>query len=841
MSKKTAAEKPKAEAKKPGKSKDNQSADILLLSWLGLIIAIWLCAGGLIGGIHLLSASSIEHSASQKQAETLGNTVAQLFQQRFAATQQLLNQLAAQDDVYNALALDDAEQQQFLANLLSNSIPQAESFRILPWSQLGTAGLKQRNIELRNNIEMMMLAKTDDGATPAAEVYQQDKTWLTSFVAPVKQEKNVIGMLLLTLKQDFLTGTLNDETLLKQGVFIINHEGDKKIFSKGSADQGAQFTTTLPFAGGKLISYTDTSLSGQIADGFIQVYILIGGCALVLTIFACIGYINGRKALHTDSETLRFYASSLAGLHETQQPKLRIKELVPVINVISQLGTKINRSAVNVADGEALPDIVVRETNREAAAPSIPQASEIVEGPGFDHPEIFRDYDIRGIADEQLADENAYLIGQAIGSEALSLNISTVVIGRDGRISSPRIMEHVAKGMLATGCNIITVGQVPTPVLYYAAMKLGTDAGIMITGSHNPSEYNGIKIMLGGAALQGERIQHLLKRIENGDFIQHDHHGKLSKHDISGEYIQEVCQDVITARPLKVVVDAGNGVGGAIAVKILQQLDCEVIPVNCEVYGNFPAHAPDPTIAAHLADLVRTVTSQNADLGIAFDGDADRVVAVTSSGTILNGDQLMMIFAQDIVSRNPGCNVVFDIKSSTQVGKLINQYGGRPIIWKSGHSNIKAKMQETSALLGGELTGHYFFKERWHGFDDGIYAGMRLIELLTTDDRTLNDRIAQLPKTISTEEITINLKNEGDKSRIMKTVKAALSREQGNMTDIDGIRIDYSHGWGLVRPSNTSTRLSLRFEADSEELLTRIQQTFKAALLSADDSLSIPF
>ncbi len=450
-------------------------------------------------------------------------------------------------------------------------------------------------------------------------------------------------------------------------------------------------------------------------------------------------------------------------------------------------------------------------------------------------PDIFRAYDIRGITSENLTEDVVYWIGRAFAAEALANEHDRAAIGRDGRFSSRELAASLARGLTEGGMDVIDVGRVPTPLLYFATHSLNTGTGIMITGSHNPPEYNGLKMVLGGEALAGKRITELRERIENNDLSQGD--GQVEDASVKDTYLEEVVDRVVVAQPLKVVVDCGNGVAGAFAPALLEQLGCDVVPLYCEVDGNFPNHHPDPAEPENLEDLIAVVEDEQADLGLAFDGDGDRLGVVTDKGTIIWPDKLLMLFAQDVISRNPGADVIYDVKCSRHLNTLISDHGGRPIMWKTGHSHIKAKIKETGALLAGEFSGHICFAERWYGFDDALYAAARLLEIIGGQSESVDDLFSQFPATVMTPEIKIQT-TESKKFKILEDLQSKADFGGGTITSIDGIRVDYEDGWGLIRCSNTSPVLSLRFEADSEDAMTRIRDTFRDQLAAVDSSLT---
>jgi phosphomannomutase/phosphoglucomutase len=387
--------------------------------------------------------------------------------------------------------------------------------------------------------------------------------------------------------------------------------------------------------------------------------------------------------------------------------------------------------------------------------------------------------------------------------------------------------------------DVIIVGRVPTPVLYFATHHFETGTGVMITGSHNPSQYNGLKIMIAGTTLSGEAIQKLHTRVLTQDFAEGQ--GQRSEQSVERAYIDAVLNDIAVAAPLKVVLDAGNGVAGALAPELIEELGCEVIPLHCEVDGNFPNHHPDPCKPENLQDLIAAVKEHQADIGLAFDGDGDRLGVVTNSGKIIWPDRLLMLFAKDVVSRNPGADIIYDVKCSRRLNGLISSYGGRPVMWKTGHSLIKAKMQETGALLAGEMSGHIFFKERWFGFDDGIYSAARLLEILGVEDKSSDQVFADFPDDVSTPEINLPVTEEAKFEIIEKLIARRDQFTGGNVSTIDGIRVDYPNGWGLCRASNTTPVLVLRFEADDQSALEEIKNKFKMQLKQIEPNLNCDF
>ena len=450
-------------------------------------------------------------------------------------------------------------------------------------------------------------------------------------------------------------------------------------------------------------------------------------------------------------------------------------------------------------------------------------------------PGIFRAYDIRGITRSNLTEDVCYWIGRAFAAEARSQNQQAAAIGRDGRLSSPGIALALGQGLVDGGMSVTDIGQVPTPVLYYATHALKTGTGIMITGSHNPPEYNGLKMMIGGTTLAEDLIQALYRRLQ--DSALSTGKGALGYADLGADYVEAALNTTKLDRPLKVAVDCGNGVAGELGPKLISALGCEVIPLFCEIDGNFPNHHPDPAEPENLQDLITAVQQQSADVGLAFDGDGDRLGVVTPKGEIIWPDKMMMLFAQDIIARNPQTPVIFDVKCSTHLERVITEAGGNPIMWKTGHSHIKAKIKQTQAALAGEFSGHICFGERWYGFDDALYTAARLLELLSQTELDVDAVFAQYPTTYSTPEIKIHT-TETRKFEVMDELASSGDFADGRMTTIDGIRVDFDDRWGLIRPSNTSPVLSLRFEADSAAALERVQDEFQTQLSYVDATLT---
>ena len=453
-------------------------------------------------------------------------------------------------------------------------------------------------------------------------------------------------------------------------------------------------------------------------------------------------------------------------------------------------------------------------------------------------PHIFRAYDIRGVVEIALTPDVVEVIGQALGS--LYPQCKTVVVGRDGRLSSKTLSARLSQGLITSGVNVIDIGEVPTPILYYATHKFNTGSGVMITGSHNPPEYNGLKMVMDSKTLHGDDIQSIYQCLEENKLVKNAP-GKIQHEDLMDDYIERITSDVKLTKPLRIGIDCGNGVAGPAALKLFKKLGCEVIDLYCEIDGTFPNHHPNPSEPENLDELIHIVKKNNLDIGLAFDGDGDRVGVIDNKGVVLWADRQMMLYSRDVLKRNPGAKIIFDVKSSRNLGAVIEQAGGEPIMWKTGHSFIKNKMAETGALLAGEMSGHIFFKERWYGFDDALYSAARLLEIITNQDLSTSELFATLPDAVSTPEIIVHLDKDGAQHAFVQKFANQAKLPNAQITTIDGIRADYEHGWGLVRASNTTPAIVIRFEAENDSVMEEIKSAFRKEMSKVDADLTLPF
>lgn len=530
-----------------------------------------------------------------------------------------------------------------------------------------------------------------------------------------------------------------------------------------------------------------------------------------------------------DKDRRQQWRLAVKKLATTKRPKLKpmSKRAGPPAGVAGaeQMDNAANSSTKVKVAPDVLPMFIPKDAIEVSDKSQVPRS-------------IFRAYDIRGIVGETLTEEGVLIIGQAIATQALSVGQKSIVIARDGRLHSPTLSASLAKGIQSTGCDVVDIGMLPTPVLYFATHHLDTQSGVMITGSHNPANYNGLKIVIAGETLSGEAIQNLYQRIEKDDFASGE--GAYHEHMLLPDYIGTISRDIRLGRMIKVVVDCGNGVAGEAAPMLLSTLGCEVVPLYCDIDGNFPNHHPDPSKPENLQALIDKVREEKAELGLAFDGDGDRLGVVDSDGTIIWPDRQMMLYAIDVLSRQAGADIIYDVKCTRNLAKVIAKHGGKPVMSKTGHSLIKAKMKEIDAELAGEMSGHIFFKERWFGFDDALYTASRLLEIVTAEFRPTAEIFADLPDSVSTPELNISLQ-EGENIAFIEQLQSQSQFEDANIITIDGMRVEFKDGWGLVRASNTTPSLVLRFEADDEQSLERIKQVFREQMLTINAELNLPF
>lgn len=669
-------------------------------------------------------------------------------------------------------------------------------------------------------------------------------------------DKKLIGLLHLSLAPETylrLTGTdamagyveLNQAT--GKGALVLNKAGEKGFRTgdparaeiKGTRWNIAYWQGSAP--GSDASSGVAPSDRGSVPFvPIIMAVVIIGMAAAGYLFYRRKKNVDGAKTLEAPTEVV--YAGAVKAIMEGKHPGL--EKLIPDLPLmgISRPVQPLSRGLTgeDITMAQARPGPTPRpETKPPAEAEVSAQAQP--PAPAEAIPAIiFRAYDIRGIVGKTLTVNGVYEIGRAIGSEAEARGLKTIAVGRDGRASSPELAESLTRGLQAAGRNVIDIGMVPTPLLYFATHHLKTGSGVMVTGSHNGPVYNGLKILLGGETLSGDAIQSLRKRIETGTMSSGQ--GLVEDADITADYLRRATEDIPFAlgNAFKIVVDCGNGVAGMIAPQLYSALGYDVVELYCDVDGTFPNHHPDPSQPENLQALIAKVHKVQADLGFAFDGDGDRLGVVDSSGNVIWPDRQLMLFAQDVLSRNPGAPIIYDVKCSRHMKSVIEKSGGRPVMWKTGHSLIKSKMKELDAPLAGEMSGHIFFKERWYGFDDALYAGARLLEILSRHSVKTAEVFAGLPGGVATPELRITLA-ETHHARFMQDLRAKIDFKDAEISDIDGIRVEFRNGWGLIRPSNTTPCLVARFEADDNQGLEQIQASFRELIKTVAPDLKLPF
>jgi len=776
-----------------------------------------------------------------------------------AEARALLQQLQAQLHVFSAAVEASARDPEVAAVLVAGDAARADALRQRLTRRLVGASrvvLQRRGDPLPPagdypmagyaDLEMLRIA-IETGRAQAAEMHLTGTPNAHfDFVAPVTTQPGsgeILGALLVS----------HAETALQQLFALLDPVGGyTELSQSGAGGAGTVLAHTgqaslrigsasysLPVAGTRWELHYWPRVSAPVRDHMLTVVTAIVLASFALLATALVRGVDG--ALKDDLRTVADVVQDVWELrHVRRWYPTRLRAFRPLVDYVAAMGQGLPFKDSGGTPSAPGSDTAAHDESVGGLSPAVDDGVEVVESGGAGAPaaEIFKAYDIRGIVGKTIDEQIVYGIGQAIGSEARARGIGTLVIARDGRLSGPALSTALAGGIRAAGCDVIDIGMAPTPVLYFAAEHLKTGSGVMVTGSHNPPNYNGLKIVVGGETLSGEAIQALRRRIERGDYTSGS--GAQRVVDIVPDYIDRIVGDVDLQRPLKLVVDCGNGVAGAVAPRLFRALGCDVQDLYCEVDGRFPHHHPDPSQPENLVDLISTVKNSGADLGLAFDGDGDRLGVIDSHGGVIWPDRQMMLYAADVLSRHPGAEIIFDVKCSRHLAQEIEAHGGRALMWRTGHSLIKTKMKESGALLAGEMSGHIFFKERWYGFDDALYTAARLLEILAKRSQATADVFAALPNAVSTPELRVELA-EGEQFAFMEQLLAQAAFPDAQITTIDGLRADYDDGWGLVRASNTTPSLILRFEADNDTALKRIETHFREVMLGLNPGLHLPF
>ena len=765
------------------------------------------------GCLYAYQASQLQPEQQNAQARLLAQSLASQASNTIQASRQQLDILSDRSDVNKALS--DGNLSSFNV-YQSQWLPDA-TVQLVPRRGADTAQFSYTAQELLKNVRL--------GQEPGPVIIAGK----TPQLVMARATKNQTGSLLLTQSLAPLATTLR--TAMPEGSALSVTYGGSPLFdNKQQANGGTAQVSQGP---------VQVTLTLRAPDGNSLIVATLGIALGVVVILLCTLLVNRllTRALRQDAAELIRYSDEL-----TRQPGVTARDhfhfplFTSVNDASARLAKKLrDRAGPARPQATAKPDALIVE---ESDDDSILLMDD--DNGGESLPDsIFRAYDIRGVAGDTLTAQGVYLLGRAIGTEAGELGQQTVLVARDGRLSSPELSRSLIKGLLESGRDVVNLGLVPTPVLYYGTEVLETQTGIMLTGSHNPSQHNGLKIVMNGETLHGDRIQAFKQRIHNKAFSEGSGHEE--ERDISDRYLNDIANDIVLARPLKIAIDCGNGVTGELAPRLFTQLGCDVTPLYTEIDGNFPNHAPDTGNPDNLADLIRIVQQEDLDLGLAFDGDGDRVAVVTNSGEIIWPDRLLMLFAKDLLGRSPGADILFDVKCSRALPAIIRKNGGRPLMYKTGHSLIKAKMKESGAALAGEISGHIFFADRWFGCDDGAYAGARLLEILSLQDDTAGQVFDQFKTGVTTPALYIDASDDNKFALIDALMARAEQFAGGRPTTIDGLRVDFPDGWGLVRASNTTPSLVARFEGRDEEALERVKGQFRKHLKAVDESLELPF
>ncbi len=818
------------------------------------------------GGVFWLNQDRVKQNQEQA-VKAVAEGLAVAVNHQLAFLQKMANVTAQREDVIAALQSHDPEIRQTTAALLDQQLPGVLKVRLLPphVNELDTSVVPQMG-----NADLVMVR--DTLKSPQKPTIQDVKEHRhLAVTAVVKSEETILGVVLISLNYDFLAETFKTVELnkgfieLKQDNAVLAKTGDPALKNEdNNAVKIKNSNWTVNY-------WPDLTLDN---DTFTMVVAFILVPVVVLGFIIFIIYNKqGEYLLHDRHGITRMVKDLLSGKNPGSY-EMKTKEMQTLVTTLVQFKRVLDHQTLalsedysdnteiddffnedNTSESDLLKSMDNQEkpietpisppnqeqnlaTTRVTKPIDLNQASGAEVSGGKNN--IFRAYDIRGIAGQTLTKDVVYDIGRALGSDAHELGVKTIIVGRDGRLSSPGLAEALAKGIVTTGVNVLDIGLVPTPVVYFVAHHTEGRSGVMITGSHNPADYNGLKMVIHGETYAEEKIQSLSRRIEIGNFVTGTEGTIQQNNMFTNEYIGIISEDVHMVRPMKVVVDCGNGAASQLAPVLLKTLGCEVIELFCEVDGNFPNHHPDPSQPENLKDLITAVKHYEADVGLAFDGDGDRLGVIDSKGKIIWADRQMMLFAKDVLSMKPGAEIIFDVKCSRHLAEQIVKHGGRPLMWKTGHSLMKAKLKETGAALAGEMSGHIFFNDRWFGFDDALYSAARLIEILSNDTRGSDEVFADFPDSFSTPEINVELQEGENKTLIAQLIKNAKF-EQGKTVHIDGLRVDFPDGWGLVRASNTMPVLVLRFEGDTQDALERIKNQFADLLKKTQPDIRLPF
>ncbi|OUS10949.1 hypothetical protein A9Q90_00120 [Gammaproteobacteria bacterium 54_18_T64] len=737
------------------------------------------------------------HKAITLQATSLANTQAKQIEGYFQAMDEKLERIVNDRTLINLLKAEDAKQINEFKNLLHYQLPEMAEIKLV--------SVNSPYFAETQNFVGITLAKNSMAGKQLEPTAVKLHDWLIVNATPVADSGEVVGSLIAHLSVQKLHSLLSELDPTQGKTELLQ-------YTRGFAPQ------VIVSSGGATTSFQANTAIKDRADWKLR-------------------YTASAKLVRSTPKPFFYFSICFIAL-------LVIGLLLLVLLVRYQLSQ--HRKEYDLNEGDLTPaelnQLIKEKLFQHKTAPSIPTpttpktaASEDLDTTA----EVFRQYDIRGKANSQIDTDFALRLGKAVGSDMINSGQQSILVGADGRTSSPAFKAALIQGALSTGCNVIDLGLVPTPLLNFALATIdAVDSGVMVTASHNPAEDNGFKIYYNQQVISGAEINSLKMAMEAR--IWKNGQGELKQLSIHNEYTETLVNNIQpSSEQLRVVIDCANGAAGPLAPALFEALGCEVIPLYCDVDGTFPNHSPDPSVTDNLVDLTTIVKHEGADLGLAFDGDGDRLVAITAEGNIVWADELLMIFARDVIGRHPQSDIVFDVKSTRRLSQLIGNYGGHPVMWKTGHSNIRRKIAETRAPLGGEFSGHIFFNDRWYGFDDGLYAAARLIEIIDQREQSLDAIIAGFESSIATPELRIAV-TESEKFALVDKLAESVFPEATRIT-IDGLRLEYPEGWALIRASNTSAHLTLRFEANDQQVLSRLQHLLKQKLQPLLPDTKLPF
>ena len=820
----------------PAGPKGRNSSSVLTMIVLAIAIGIFVICWLTFQVVQSVDRGQSMEREVRASAEGVANNVAS----QIHIYRQFLNLLSQDKQLISLFAGNDISKLRKKGLVLQQQLPGAKQVRLLP------AGWNEQETGVGSKLSFASLAMLRDveqsGVVSVAEVHQfKTKQQHIAMAAPVIEPNagNVVGVIHLSLPIAIINqavslagsdaGHVNVQQVV-DGRSLLLASSENAAAGRNSRAEDIEVPGSI-----WIISYGIGGVTIGWSDGILLFGVLGVGFGLIV-LAVSIFTRRYQFALANDlQQILRLVERMLLGKPMTGY-FAKVPELQGTIDQLALIkpealdqawSKKTNKRAADQVTG--LPEVSVKEVKTASTVSKVNNRLPQV---------ILRNYDIRGVVSKDLTADVVYQLGRAIGSVAYDEGEQTVIVARDGRKSGPELSTALCRGLMDSGRDVVDIGMVPTPLLYFATNFLASNSGVMLTGSHNPPDYNGLKMVVAGETLSGEKIKNLGQRVANGDLLQGE--GMRSEQDLVGDYINRVAEDLHIARPLKVVLDCGNGVGGVVAPALLKLLGCKVAELYCDVDGEFPNHHPDPAKPENLAALINAVKSSKADIGLALDGDGDRIGVVDSDGNIIWPDRLLMLLATDLLTRQPGADIIYDVKCSRHLAAQILTNGGRPLMWKTGHSLIKAKMRETGALLAGEMSGHIFFKERWYGFDDGIYACARLLEILAADSRSSAEVFAELPDSISTPELSMSTA-EGENVALVEKLIESGNMPGAKIINIDGVRAEFQHGWGLMRASNTMPAVIFRFEADDINGLEHVKDLFKQELLKIDPELKLPF